>query len=297
MNDNAALKMGDRIGELVIRGVNRAADFVVGVDPSRILNPGTPKEGDEPAVQALRKAANSMKAMAYSPESDTVDYSGLANSKAYEDFRELTRTLPLCTPDELGGREQRIAFWINLYNALILDAVISFEIEGSLLSDRGFFRRAAYNVCGLRFSADDIEHGVLRGNRPHPLTRLKAFGPADPRLKAAIVPPDPRLHFALVCGAKSCPPIAFYDGEQIDAQLDQAAASFLNHGGARYDPETKTLWLSKLLDWYKVDFGGREGVLETVRKYIKDPEARSAIASGELQVRFLEYDWSVNAAV
>ncbi len=46
-----------------------------------------------------------------------------------------------------------------------------------------------------------------------------------------------------------------------------------------------------------MDFGGREGVLETVRKYIKDPEARSAIASGELQVRFLEYDWSVNAAV
>ncbi len=286
-----------RFETALIRGANRLADLALGVDPSQVLNPGSPIPGTQPAVRALKKTANAMHAMAFDPQSGTVNYVGLAQSEAYSEFRALTRTLPACSPDELGGREQRLAFWINLYNALILDAVIRFEITGSLLEDRGFFRRAAYNVCGLRFSADDIEHGLLRGNQPHPVLRLPAFGPSDPRLGVTIDPPDPRLHFALVCGARSCPPIAFYDGDQIDQQLDQAAASFMNSGGVHFAAEENTLWVSKLLDWYKQDFGGRHGVLQTIRKYIKDPEAQSALEHGDFRVRFMTYDWSLNGSV
>lgn len=87
------------------------------------------------------------------------------------------------------------------------------------------------NVGGLRYAADDIEHGILRRNRPHPFLRLRPLGSGDPRLQFMVSTFDPRLHFALVCAAKSYPPIALYSGEQLDQQLNLAMRSFLRGGG------------------------------------------------------------------
>ncbi len=117
------------------------------------------------------------------------------------------------------------------------------------------------------------------------------------RRKLSLNPPDPRIHFALNCGARSCPPIAFYDGNQIDRQLDQAARAFLNSGGARYESERGTLWLSKLLDSYGDDFGGRQGVLTLLERYSQDEMLLAALARGDVRVRFQPYDWSVNAVL
>jgi hypothetical protein len=149
----------------------------------------------------------------------------------------------------------------------------------------------------MRLSADDIEHGILRGNRRTPTVPFPPFSRDDPRLALALDLPDPRIHFALVCGARSCPPIAFYDGAKIDAQLDLAAAGFINGGGATYDPNTNTLWLSRIFSWYQADFSGRRGVLETIRKYMRDEKAKEALNRGSVRVRYLPYDWSVNGLV
>ncbi len=230
-----------------------------------------------------------MRVQAISPKGE-VDYSKLVESESYARFRSFTRALPSCTKEDLGDRAQQIAFWINLYNALILHGVIHYNVSGSMLRDIGFFRRIAYNVGGMRFSADDIEHGVLRGNRRHPYLPFLQFARDDPRLMMSIEDPDPRVHFALVCGARSCPPISAYDGEELDTQLDQAAAAFINGIGAQFDPEAQILSLSRIFKWYSGDFGGREGALRLVDEYLDIPED---IAGA--RIRYLPYDWSVNA--
>lgn len=112
-----------------------------------------------------------------------------------------------------------------------------------------------------------------------------------------VEPFDPRIHFALVCGAESCPPISFYRGDRLDAQLNQAAGNFINGGGAFVEPSDGSLLLSPILKWYQADFGGASGVLEIVLKYSKDDSVNSAIRSGAPKIRYSKYDWSVNSLI
>ncbi len=199
-------------------------------------------------------------------------------------------------PARLHTREERLAFWINLYNALVIDGVIAFGIKRSVREDLGFFRRTAYLVGGRRYAVDDIEHGILRANRPHfhPLLLFPQFGPDDPRLSFAMETVDPRIHCALVCASRSCPPIVAYEAEEIDRQLDLAARTFVNHGGVT--ASSNGVHLSRIFKWYEGDFGGRRGVLEFVLRYLEDGPLRERLASagGAPPIRFQPYDWSLN---
>lgn len=94
----------------------------------------------------------------------------------------------------------------------------------------------------------------------------------------------------------SCPPIAFYDHEHLDRQLDQAAGAFINGGGVDYIAESNTLRLSKIFQWYLADFGGLPAVFELIQRHVIDQEVRSVLASGEFRVRYMEYDWKVNSS-
>jgi hypothetical protein len=184
-----------------------------------------------------------------------------------------------------------MAFWINLYNVLILDAVIHFQLEGRV--PFSLFQKAAYNVCGHRFSADDIEHGVLRANRPHPIYRLRPFSASDPRATAIVDGFDHRIHFALNCAASSCPPIAFYHGEHLEQQLELATANFIQGQGAQLNPEAKRLTLSKIFKWYLADFGGDSGVRKLVSEHLPAEEA-AIIRSNQVRIKYADYDWTVN---
>ena len=140
-------------------------------------------------------------------------------------------------------------FWINIYNALVLHTLIEFQIRGNLLDHRWIFRSARYAVGRYRLSLDDIEPGILRGNKSTPFVPSKTFAANDPRRALVIADPDPRIHFALHCGARSCPPVAAYDPQHIDDQLESAARAFLEGGGMVVEPVTGVLKLSSLLKW------------------------------------------------
>jgi hypothetical protein len=295
--DNESHQVGAqkrRGGFDLIRAANRILDWLLGIAPDEVLNPkaNVPPSSD-PAI-ALRRRANAMRANAMDPNTGEIDYDALAGSQAYAEFRNLTRTLGRYTLQDMGDRQSQKAFWINLYNALILDAVISYGLRGSLQTQLGIFRRAAYTVGGLRFSADDIEHGILRGNRRNPMLPFPPFGRGDPRLEFSMTSPDPRVHFALVCGARSCPPIAFYDKSRLDEQLESACINFINAGGAEFDAESRVLRLSKILQWYQGDFGGRRGVIECVVRCTRDFELQTALESERVRLRYMRYDWSLN---
>src|SRR4030067_2399726 len=109
----------------------------------------------------------------------------------------------------LARRGEKIAFWINLYNVIVIHGVIALGIRDSVREVWNFFRGVYYQVGDYSFTPDDIEHGLLRGNRRPPYSLFRRFRGGDPRLNFMVEPLDPRIHFTLVCGSASCP---FIDG-------------------------------------------------------------------------------------
>ena len=155
----------------------------------------------------------------------------------------------------------------------------------------------------LQYCTFDIEYGILRANAPHPAIPGAHFAPRDPRRRTSLERLDPRIHFALVCGARSCPPIAVYDPEQIDAQLELTTRAFVNGGGAEVNRASGEVRLSQIFRWYAPDFGARPlGVgdrgplLKFVARYLASEDGREYVLHGRPKVRFQTYDWWLNRA-
>lgn len=281
--------------------LREAALGLVNVGRGRdVLNEGT-VDAETIPIHAIPgtmvRALLMLKTAAISDEGTKVAYDTLRKSEAYRELRNLTPHLRRLRPEDLPGRTERLAFWINLYNTLVLDAVISYDIQRSVnerLGGLGFFRRAAYNVGGLRFSADDIEHGILRANASHPFLPGSQFAQGDPRLAWMMESRDPRIHFALNCASRSCPPIAAYRADQIDAQLEQAVRNFVD-AETSIDPAEGTLQLSSIFNWFRDDFGGLDGVVAFVRRYLPHDARRAWLETRqEIDLVFTVYNWELN---
>ncbi len=253
----------------------------------------------------LKKLASLIYAEALDASTGNVDYIRLKDSQAYKEYQQLTRQLPLFDLSTLVRREQKLAFWLNLYNALVIDGIIYHGIGKTVNEMIGFFRHTAYNIGDYRFCLDDIEHGILRANAGHLLIPGPQFVKDDPRRAFVLNRIDYRIHFALVCGAVSCPPINFYDAENIDAQLDLATQNFLEEN-VEVDTHDSVIRLSKLLQWYSEDFGtgtwvklglgDKSPLLQTIMPYITDDKKRTVIndASKSTKIHFKSYNWALN---
>ncbi len=196
---------------------------------------------------------------------------------------------------DLGGwtDRDRIAFWINAYNAATVDLIVRqiHERGGRLKSIQeipGAWSRYEWTVAARRVSLDDIEHGILR----------RQFQ-------------EPRVHFALVCASRSCPALrsTLYRGRFLDAQLDSAAREFvLDRTRNDFTPRGGRIRISKIFDWYGKDFVGvyhdstferlygpeRGAVLSYVARFL--PHATvAALQRRSHRIDFLKYDWSLNA--
>lgn len=287
-----------------IAGRNWLVDSALGVRQAA-LNAGS---GAAPAgapgadvAEAIKRAANRLKAAAVLDDGRRVDYGLLRTSAAYAEYRDVfTPQLRSFDPATLVGDQARLAFWINIYNALIIDAVIAFGVQNSVaegfLGTTTFFRRAAYIVGGGRVSADDIEHGILRANRGSPFIPGPQFSHDDPRRPWTVAQLDPRIHFALNCASRSCPPIGVYDAGRLDAQLDLAAANFVAHD-VEVVPSEGLVRLSSIFRWFADDFGGQAGVVKLLLSYLPEDEKRQWLAAqaGKVRLSYRAYDWGLNA--
>lgn len=272
-----------------------------GIPDDFVLNRESPASGRSAVETELGRTMAALKAEAFDQTAGRVDYARLGGSQAYADFRQCAARLRSFDPSELTSDHERLAFWINLYNALIIDAVIRFEIRRSVRDLPGFFWRAAYEVGGRRYDSTDVEYGILRANRGHPAIPGPHFGARDPRLDHSLEQLDPRIHFALVCAARSCPPIAVYDPSDIDNQLNLAARAFIRGGGVEIDQARGEARLSKIFQWYAPDFGGpplglgdRSPLLRYIAPFLADGESRDFLIASRPRVRFLPYDWLLN---
>lgn len=226
-----------------------------------------------------------------------VRYDAIRNSDQFERYKILTRGLRVFDLISLNDRAKRLAFWINIYNAAVIHGVIELGLTRSVKEVSHFFDRIVYEIGGYSFSLNEIEHGILRSNRRPPYRLFRPFGKKDPRMKFTASPLDPRIHFALVCGARSCPPIGFYEAEQIDFQLDLAAMSFVNSQQVRILPEENTLLISMIFEWYKADFGGNDqSVVDTVLNHLDEGEKKNFLREHRdgIRIKYQSYDWNLN---
>jgi hypothetical protein len=245
--------------------------------------------------QDMLKAIGELKTKYYTQEG-SVDYESLKSSPEYREYQRISATLRAFDLSLLKDEKEKLAFWINLYNTIVVDGIIATGIENSVKEVVGFFSGIKYVIGMHSFSPDDIEHGILRANVIRLTRPFKQFGPFNPKRKFSLKRIDPRIHFALVCGSRSCAPIKYYTPEEIYDELDIAANNFINSSEVIIIPEEKRVLMSSIFKWYRKDFGGTDGVLNFIKKYIVDDDKRSFLekSKNNISVDYLYYDWNLN---
>ena len=182
----------------------------------------------------------------------------------------------------LSNDTARKTFWINIYNSYYQILAIREK-----KTNPGIYKEKLVPVAGHSFSLDDIEHGILRKYRwKYSMGYLPQFFPPKLIKRLAVSKIDYRIHFTLNCGAKSCPPIAFYEYEKLESQLQKATKSFLS-SDTDIDTMNKKVYVSKILQWFKGDFGDKKGIRSLISKVLGQDFTGYAI-------QFKEYDWSAH---
>jgi hypothetical protein len=217
------------------------------------------------------------------------DYKGVSaddNAKldAYID------TLEAVVPSQLT-RDQQIAYWSNLYNAVTLDVVLDHsqvdsikDIELESEEKKGFFASLASAfgggpwdaplvvVDGVSLTLNNIEHEILRKMD------------------------EPRIHYAINCASYSCPNLRIepWTAPNLSAELDEAAVEYVNHPRGVSVASDGDVTVSKIYRWFQEDFGDSEaGVLAHLRPYAQG-ELKTALEQAE-SIRRFKYDWTINS--
>jgi hypothetical protein len=218
-------------------------------------------------------------------------YAGVAAERPA--LKAYLATLTAVTPAsfEAFSKAQQMAFLINAYNAFTVELILTRYPKLESIKDLGSLLQSPWKgknvpLLGTTVSLDNIEHDTLR-----------AKGKYD----------DPRVHFAVNCASIGCPALreeAFVP-ERLDAQLDEQAQRFMaDRSRNRYSAERDKLEVSKIFDWFAVDFkSGYRGVtslpvfLARYANQLADaPAEREKIKAGSVDVGYLEYDWKLNDA-
>lgn len=200
---------------------------------------------------------------------ERVDYLNI-RSRHWRELCGYLDELALVDAEQLP-RDARLAYYINLYNATMIDAVIRRFHAGYSPEDDDFavFKEPLVRLKDREISLNDLENKIIR-----------------PMLK------DPRVHVALVCGAQSCPPLAprAYEADGLDIVLEESMKRFLNDESRnRVGSNGEPPKLSRIFEWYAEDFGGRKALEDYVSRY-----AESKPKSGKIE--FLNYSWRLNIA-
>ena len=202
-----------------------------------------------------------------------VDYRGVQQDEVLLD--RYLKSLAAVDPQALSP-DERFAFYVNAYNAWTIKLILSRYPEIDSIKDLGTlfsspWKKKIASIQGDLLTLDQIEHDILR----------KAFK-------------DPRVHFAVNCASKGCPPLLPepYTGSRLDAQLDQVARAFIND--PQYNRlEGDVLWVSRIFDWFAEDFG--DDIIGYFLNYAEAPLRDELIKNRErIRVRHLDYDWSLN---
>ena len=219
---------------------------------------------------------------------DRFDYGRLAKDRGALDA--YLAQLHAVTPEQLATwtREQRYAFWINVYNAHTIQLVVDHypidsirDLGGKVFNkvwDKEFIPMAAHHPDGDRekLSLDDVEHGILR-----------------PRFD------DARVHVAVNCASTGCPPLRAeaFVAARLDEQLDEQALRFLadeRRNTFEVSERGGRMKVSEIFDWFASDFERDAGSVSAWIARYAPPEVAAWIAEAEPEVGFRSYSWALN---
>lgn len=192
-----------------------------------------------------------------------VDYKSIKTNK--KELDGIVKSFSAVSLLPTWSKNDQLAFWINAYNVFTIQLIVdNYPLKSIQNLDGGKpWDVKRITIGGKKYSLNNIENDIIR-----------------PQFK------DARIHFAVNCGAKSCPPLlngAFF-AKTLDAQLDAVTNKFINN--TKYQSITATkLTLSKIFDWYAVDFGD---IHTYVNKYSSLKVNKNAV------IVFKEYDWALN---
>lgn len=202
--------------------------------------------------------------------SSGVKYSAWKNNAA--DMQSIQQVVDAIGQEKVtGNKSERLAFYLNAYNAWILHEALgkypTKSVKDLLFT---FFTGQRIKVAGEPMSFNHLEKDIIR-----------------PKFN------EPRVHFALNCASKSCPPLnpAAFRGDQLDGQLEKLAVAFVNSPkGVDYSPEKKSAALSAIFNWYKDDFQAAGGPIAFINKRRNPP------LPNDTKITYQEYNWSLNEA-
>lgn len=214
----------------------------------------------------------------------------LKNLKANKSVADIQKTLANVSEDELEKTlvldEQRKAFWIDVYNGYII-AIL--KADKDKFKDRGaFFGKKQINIAGNMLSFDDLENGMIRKSQyKFGLGYVGKIFPTSFERHLRVKDRDFRIHFAINCGAKSCPPVRIYYAKTVNDQLQNAAKVYLKDY-TKYDKSKDAVTTSTLMSWFRGDFGGKSGTKKILKEFNLIPEDSSP------SISYGDYDWTLD---
>lgn len=178
-----------------------------------------------------------------------------------------------------AAREKQLAFWINAYNALTLEGILRVYPTSSIrnhtakLGGYNIWKKLHLQVGSQQVTLDHIEHKILR-----------PMG-------------EPRVHFAIVCASIGCPRLLneAYVSARLAEQLATNTFDFFSRSQNLKLDGRGNLHLSQIIDWFGSDFGrSSQAQIQALQPYFPQP-AQALVASGRYKIKYLEYDWNLNA--
>jgi len=200
-----------------------------------------------------------------------VDYPQIARNVRFHKYLEAIADFDVET---LVDDKERLAFWINAYNALAIKQIVDGQSPIGTIGRMKFFRTTNHRVGGRSLDLRSIESDIL--------FRMK----------------EPRVHFAIVNSSYSAPRLrsGAYRADELEQQLEDNTRDFLTDNRKnRYSNTLRQVKLSPIFEEHKGDFGGDDkSVLEFISHYVADEALATDLAAGGYSIKYLEYDWSIN---
>lgn len=212
-------------------------------------------------------------------EDGMVDYSGLKNNQ--DDMKILDVYIASLAKEGINkkSREEKLAFWINAYNAFTIKLILNHFPVKSIRDIKNPWKQKTWTAAEEKLSLDDIEHKRLRAE-------LK----------------EPRIHFAIVCASIGCPNIdnKAFKAVTLEKHLNQRAKTFFTFKKNFYlekEGATVSIFVSSIMKWFAGDFGkNKEERIAFMLAYADQATANKIKSAGRTKVIYLDYDWSLNGS-
>lgn len=195
-------------------------------------------------------------------------------------FKDLLGKLEIFPVNNMKTKNEKISFWINVYNILAIKLVLDHYPVKSI-KDIGSWFNLVWNekagIVGNRpYSLNDIEHGILR--------KMK----------------EPHIHSAIVCASVSCPDITkqSYKPDNLSSQLDSQIRLLLANEGKGFfvSQDQSTIYVSSIYKWFKDDFQVNGGVINCLKKHAPEEKRKylKYLETGDYSLKYLDFNWNLN---